>query len=210
MICVLDLRSCPPLRPCPPIPQIRQELKGLLLEALGTRYAATSLRLTTLAKELWCRDASALTAQQQQADGAAAPPSPDHPADGAGVAPMDVDGGSAAAAAAKPQPPPIPSPAAPPPEVSGPLAEAGAAAAAANGGSPEGVLVLLNAPVLEYLVAGTTELKLGKHLFSGRLTLRPGQDERDEGSLDHAAAIAAVRLREGGRAIVNLKQSLAA
>lgn len=191
------LSLCPPLSPCSSAPQIRQELKGLLLEALGTRYAATSLRLTTLAKELWCRDASALTAQQQQqGDGAAAAapdavqPSSDHATDGA--APMEVDGG-AGGAAKPPPPPPIPTPTAPPPEVSGPLAEAGAAAAAANGGSSESVLVLLNAPVLEYLVAGTTELKLGKHLFSGRLTLRPGQDERDEGSLDHAAAIAAVR-----------------
>ncbi|GFR40497.1 hypothetical protein Agub_g1065, partial [Astrephomene gubernaculifera] len=191
--------------------QVRKELVALLVKALGRR--APTLRPTTLARQLWCRDGAALqpsapaalgppppAAQlplllpEEAAAAAAAPGNGEPPPQDAAttLAHMDVD--EPAAAAAAPQPPPqpaapaaeplIPPPSCPPPEVSGLLARAGPPEEAA------GALVVLNAPVLECLVAGTTELKLGKHLFSGRLTLRPGQDERDEGSLDHAAAVA--------------------
>ncbi|GLC51001.1 Mediator of RNA polymerase II transcription subunit 14 [Pleodorina starrii] len=190
--------------------QIRQELKANLVDAMGKR--APNMRLTSIARQLWCRDGHALAhaagsedddaqpadAQQQQHQqvgaqqtGPDGEPGALSSAGGAAgsAAPMDVDSTPAAPPPRQrpqqqQQQQPIPPPTAPPPEVSGLLAQA----------APEeevaGALVVLSAPVLEYLVSGTTELKIGKHLFSGRLTLRPGQDERDEGSLDHAATIA--------------------
>ncbi|KXZ56932.1 hypothetical protein GPECTOR_1g840 [Gonium pectorale] len=168
--------------------QIRAELKAHLLEAMGNR--AGTLRLNNLARQLWCREGQALQqpgAEEQEEEQARQQP---QPGDGGAAGPsgpeaMDVDGGAAAQKPVQPQQAPIPPPTTPVPEVSGLIARAAPPEEAA------GALVLLNAPVLEYLVAGTTELKIGKHLFSGRLTLRPGQDERDEGSLDHAATIAA-------------------
>ncbi|GIL51559.1 hypothetical protein Vafri_7499 [Volvox africanus] len=196
--------------------QIRQELKVILAEAIGKRVPMPTLRLSSIARQLWCRDGCTPQSlgtedDEQQADtqAQAQPPSqqpPDVEAAGApggalssagdtsGIdVPMDVDTSAPSAPAATAgsrgcgtaaAPSRILPPTAPPPEMSGLIAR----------GAPEeevaGPLVVLSAPVLEYLVSGTTELKIGKHLFSGRLTLRPGQDERDEGSLDHAATIA--------------------
>lgn len=141
--------------------------------------------------------------QLQQAGGADGPVAMDEDGPSSGTAP--------AAAAAPASPPPSPSglerelvlpPRLASPAQAGPGPGSAAAAATGAGGLREadpGTQVLLRTPVLEYLVNGTTELKIGKHLFSGRLTLRPGQDERDEGSLDHAASIAAVSPRHAAR-----------
>ena len=172
---------------------------------------APTMRLTSLARQLWCRDGVPLVQPGTEEDGAAAAAAVTGGAAaaaavGANASAMDIDGGAGVGAGPSGTPGPaaapaaaaaaaigaIPPPSSPPPEVTGLLA------AAAPPEETAGALVLLNAPVLEYLVTGTTELKIGKHLFSGRLTLRPGQDERDEGSLHHAAEVAAVRLGAGG------------
>ncbi|GLI69805.1 hypothetical protein VaNZ11_014506 [Volvox africanus] len=194
--------------------QIRQELKVILAEAIGKRVSRPTLRLSSIARQLWCRDGCTPQSlgteddeQQTDIQPQAQPPpqqlrnvevagAPGGALSSAGdtsgtAVPMDVDSAPITATTAVSRgdgaavaPSRILPPTAPPPEVSGLITR----------GAPEeevaGPLVVLSAPVLEYLVSGTTELKIGKHLFSGRLTLRPGQDERDEGSLDHAATLA--------------------
>ncbi|KAG2487902.1 hypothetical protein HYH03_013482 [Edaphochlamys debaryana] len=176
--------------------QVRGELQYNLKNTMGARAPTT--RLVSLARQLWSRDGAPLPPPPGLGDdgddptsrggggGGGAATQPASPAAGpGGGAAMDVDTGAGSAAATAAAAGPLPPPTVPVPEVAGPLTQAAPPEESA------GAVVVLNAPVLECLVTGTTELKVCKHLYSGRLMLRPGQDERDEGSLDHAASVAA-------------------